>query len=124
MTTESPTRLQMLRDTMVELPDRIRTGARVAKQSGMLYTWRLPGLRVAVKALASGSRNPALVFQLHAANSPEKKALMWRDRTLTFAQLDDRMNRAAVGLQRRGFRRNSSVVILMKNRPEFVEVQA
>ena len=34
------------------------------------------------------------------------------------------MNRAAAGLQRRGFRRNTSVVIMMRNRPEFLEVQA
>jgi fatty-acyl-CoA synthase len=34
------------------------------------------------------------------------------------------MNRAAAGLKQRGFKRNTSVVIMMRNRPEFLEVQA
>ena len=112
--------LHQLRESLAELPDRIRTGARVARQSGMLYSFTLPGVRKALEALASGSRNPALVFQLHAANTPDKPALLWRDQSLTFKELDDRMNRAAIGLQRRGFRRNTSVVIMMHNRPEFL----
>ncbi len=116
--------LERLRESLAALPGRVRTGARVARQSGMLFTWTRPGLRKAVGALATGARNPSLIFQLHAANSPDKPAIVWRDRTLTFAQLDDRMNRAASGLQRRGFRRNTSVVIMMRNRPEFLEVQS
>jgi fatty-acyl-CoA synthase len=48
---------------------------------------------------------------------------LWRDRSVTFADLDERMNRAAVALARRGFQRNTSVVIMMRNRPEFLEVQ-
>jgi fatty-acyl-CoA synthase len=115
--------LSGLRETLSELPDRVRTAARVARQSGLLYALSLPGLRAATRALALGARNPALLFQLHAANSPDKVALRWRDRSLTYAQLDDRMNRAAVGLKRRGFRRNTSIVIMMHNRPEFLEIQ-
>ncbi len=124
MTNPAATTLHQLRESLAEIPDRVRTGARVARQSGLLYNFTLPGLRKAVVALASGSRNPSLIFQLHAANSPEKPAILWRDRRLTFAELDDRMNRAAVGLKRRGFRRNTSVVIMMRNRPEFLEVQS
>jgi fatty-acyl-CoA synthase len=116
--------LHQLRESLAELPERIRTGARVVRQSGLLYNFTLPGVRRAIEALASGSRNPALVFQLHAVNTPDKPALLWRDHRLTFKELDDRMNRAAIGLQRRGFRRNTSVVIMMHNRPEFLEVQA
>ena len=122
--TQALQQLRLLRESLAELPDRIRTGARVARQSGLLYSFTLPGVRKAVEALASGSRNPAMVFQLHAANTPDKPALLWRDRRLTFKELDDRMNRAAIGLQARGFRRNTSVVIMMHNRPEFLEVQA
>jgi fatty-acyl-CoA synthase len=121
---ESQHRLHQLRESLAELPGRIRTGARVARQSGLLYNFTLPGVRKALEALASGSRNPSLVFNLHAANSPDKPALLWRDQRLTFKELDDRMNRAAIGLQRRGFRRGTSVVIMMHNRPEFLEVQA
>ncbi len=116
-------RIGQLRDTLVELPERIRTGGRVARQSGLLYAWTVPGVRKALSALASGSRNPSLVFELHAANSPDKPALLWRDRQLTFRQLDENMSRAGAGLQRRGFRRGASIVVMMRNRPEFLEVQ-
>jgi fatty-acyl-CoA synthase len=112
-----------LKQTLAELPDRARTGVKVVNQTGMLYEWSLPGIRTAVTALASGSRNPSLVFSLHAANSPDKPAILWRDRTLTYAQLDDRMNRAGAGMRLKGLRRGESVVLLMRNRPEFLEIQ-
>ncbi|HEY8091915.1 MAG TPA: AMP-binding protein, partial [Polyangiaceae bacterium] len=75
------------------------------------------------KILRLGARNPSQIFKVHAANSPTKAAILWRDRRLTFGELDERMNRAAAALQRRGFKRNTSVVMMMKNRPEFLEVQ-
>ncbi|HTB75887.1 MAG TPA: AMP-binding protein, partial [Polyangiaceae bacterium] len=106
------------------LPDRARTFGRVVRQSGLLFEFGLAGLRFAAGAALKGGRNPSLIFALHGANSPDKPAILWRDRRITYGDLDDRMNRVAAGLQRRGFRRNSSVVIMMRNRPEFLEVQA
>jgi fatty-acyl-CoA synthase len=118
------TRVRDIRERLAELPERARTGARVARQSGMLFTMTMPGVRAAAQGLLSGGANPSLVFKIHAANSPTKPALLWRDRSLTFGQLDERMNRAAAALQRRGFKRNTSVVLMMRNRPEFIEVQS
>src|SRR5580704_4592303 len=115
--------LTALRQTLADLPGRMRTGAKVANQSGMLYDWKLAGLRAAVGALSTGSRNPSLVFSLHAANSPDKPAILWRDRRLTYSQLDDRMNRIGAGLRLRGLKRGQSVVLMMRNRPEFLELQ-
>src|SRR5580704_7054969 len=89
-----------LKQTLADIPGRIRTGAKVVNQSGSLYDWKLAGLRAAVGALATGSRNPSLVFSLHAANAPDKPAILWRDRKLTYSQLDDRMNRIGAGLRR------------------------
>jgi fatty-acyl-CoA synthase len=114
--------LAELRESVLELPDRVRTGARVARQSGLLFAMTRPGLRALLGALG-GPRNPSQIFKVHAANSPDKPALLWRDRCTTFGQVAERMNRAAAGLQRRGFQRNSSVVLMMKNRPEFLELQ-
>jgi len=116
-------KIQTLRDTITELPDRLRTSARVMAQSGLLFEFHLSGLRAAAVAAIGGSRNPSLIFSLHAANTPDKTAVLWRDRRLSFAELNARMNRAAAGLKRRGFGRGSSVVIMMRNRPEFLEVQ-
>jgi len=114
--------LAELRETLVELPGKVSTGARVARQSGLLFAMNRHGLRAMIGALG-GPRNPSQIFKLHAANSPSKPALLWRDRSVTFGQVAERMNRAAAGLQRRGFQRNTSVVLMMRNRPEFLEVQ-
>jgi fatty-acyl-CoA synthase len=122
MTTTSE-RVREIRERLAELPERARTGARVARQSGLLFAITLPGLRAAARGLLSGTRNPSQIFQIHAANSPSKPAILWRDRRLDFRELDSRMSRAAAALQRRGFARNTSVVIMMRNRPEFREVQ-
>jgi fatty-acyl-CoA synthase len=119
-----PARLQEIRTSVLDLPNRARTFSRVAMQSGLLFEFRPGGLRFAAEHLLKGGRNPSLIFALHGANAPDRTALLWRDRRLTYGELDDRMNRAAAGLQRRGFRRNTSVVIMMRNRPEFLEVQA
>jgi fatty-acyl-CoA synthase len=118
-----PEKIQAFRTAISELPARLRTNARVMAQSGLLFEFHLSGLRAAASAAAAGSRNPSLIFSLHAANTPDKTAIFWRDRRLSFAELDQRMNRAGAGLKRRGITRGSSVVIMMRNRPEFLEVQ-
>src|SRR5258708_37792335 len=117
------TLLEKVAEKVAEIPDRVRTGAKVINQTGMLYEWKAAGLRAALGALTTGSRNPSLIFSLHAANSPDKPALLQRDRTLTYAQLDDRMNRAGAGLRLRGLKRGESVILMMRNRPEFLEAQ-
>jgi fatty-acyl-CoA synthase len=122
--TRTPAKLSAMGHRLAELPGRARVGARVVRQSGLLFAVTPRGLRAATAGLLREGHNPSLIFKIHAANTPEKPALLWRDRRLTFAELDERMNRAAAGLQRRGFVRNTSVVIMMRNRPEFVEVQA
>jgi fatty-acyl-CoA synthase len=89
----------------------------------MLFTMTRAGLKAAFGGLVSGKTNPSLIYKIHAANTPDKPALQWRDRTLSFSEVDVRMNRVAAALQRRGFVRNTSVVIMTRNRPEFLEVQ-
>jgi fatty-acyl-CoA synthase len=116
-------KLQALRGTIAEFPARFRTSARVIAQSGLLFEFHLSGLRAALGAAMAGARNPSLIFSLHAANTPDKPAILWHDRILSFGELDQRMNRAAAGLKRRGITRGSSIVIMMRNRPEFLEVQ-
>jgi fatty-acyl-CoA synthase len=112
-----------LRQALSELGQRVVTGARVVRRTGLASEMTVPGLVAAARALMSGARSPSIVFRIHAANSPNKTAILWRDRVLSFAELDDRMNRAAVGFQRRGVNRGANVVIMMRNRPEFVEAQ-
>jgi len=111
-------------EVALDMTERLATTARLVTQSGLLYEVTPAGIVAAAGALLRGGRNPSLIFALHARNNPHKLALLWRDRRLTFGEFDHRIDRAAAGLQRRGFRRNTSVVIMMRNRPEFLEVQA
>jgi fatty-acyl-CoA synthase len=118
-----PPTLRALRDAATEFGQRVVTGAIVAHRSGLLSELTLPGLRVALVSLLSGARSPSLTFRIHAANSPHKTAIIWRERRLTYDELNHRIDRAAVGLQRLGIRRGASVIVMTRNRPEFIEVQ-
>lgn len=56
-----------------------------------------------------------------ARRAPDKVAVIFDDRELTFADFDARVNRLANALAARGIGRGDSVAILMYNRPEVLE---
>jgi fatty-acyl-CoA synthase len=116
--------LATLRERIADVPDRVRVASRVANSSGLLWAMRWPGVVAAVKALASGANNPSAIFKIHAANSPDAIALQWRDRKISFGELNAEMDQLALGLRRRGLGRGSSVVLMMRNRPEFIALQS
>ncbi len=107
-----------------EVPERVRTTARLSRQTGLLWSMTSPGLVEMVRTLASGSQNPSRIYRIHARNSPSKPALIWRGRTTTWAELDSRIDRLASGLVRRGVGRKQSLVLMMRNRQELVELGA
>lgn len=113
-----------LGDRVREAPEKVRTTVRLSRQSGMLWSMTSPGLVEMLRTLASGSQNPSRLYKIHAKNSPSKPALIWRGRTTTWAELDSRIDRLASGLLRRGVGRKQSVVLMMKNRQELVELGA
>lgn len=57
----------------------------------------------------------------HALMQPEATALRYLGQTITWAELDQRVNALAGALSRRGVAFGDRVLILMLNRPEFVE---
>lgn len=105
-----------------DLGDRARTGAKVAQQTGLLWNMSLPGARALGKVFTSGSRNPAQIYRVHAANGPHRPAILYRDQVITFGELDRRIDGLAHGLVSRGIGRGGSFVLFMRNRPEFVEL--
>jgi fatty-acyl-CoA synthase len=117
-------RLQVLGADLREMPDRVRTSARLSRQSGMLWSLTKPGLIELARVFISGSQNPSLIYRVNARNSPSKAALIWRGRSTSFAELDERIDRLSGGLARRGIGRKSSIILMMKNRQEFVELGA
>ncbi len=98
-------------------------------KSGLLLAMKPSGLRALVRVAGKGARDPSQVYRVHAANSPSKPAVIHvaaaaaRDRSLTFGELDDRMNRVAAAVQERGLGGGARVIVMMRNRPEFLEVQ-
>ncbi|HSO31905.1 MAG TPA: AMP-binding protein [Labilithrix sp.] len=116
--------LEALRDGLREAPERVRTSARLGRQSGLLWSLTTPGLMALLRVFTSGSQNPSQIYRIHARNSPSKPALIWRGRSTSFAELDERIDRVAGGLARRGIDRKKSIILMMRNRQELVEVGA
>jgi fatty-acyl-CoA synthase len=115
--------LRALRERIQDVPQRVKVAVTVGNQSGLMWEITRPGLVAMVKALAGGAQNPAQVYKLYAANSPDKIALRWRDQAFTFKDLDEKMDRFATGLATHGIGRGSSVIVMTKNRPEFLVAQ-
>lgn len=61
------------------------------------------------------------ILARNARREPDRTALVFQDRALTFAQLDRRANQLANALAERGVRRGDMVAVLMYNRLEVVE---
>lgn len=57
-----------------------------------------------------------------AGAGPDKIALTFDDRHISFAELDDRSDRLANGLLAAGFAKGDKVAVVMYNRPEWVEL--
>jgi fatty-acyl-CoA synthase len=107
-----------------EIPERVRTSVRLSQQTGMIWSLTTPGVVELARVLASGSQNPSLIYRVNARNAPSKPALVWRGRVTTWAELDERIDRLAAGLTRRGIGRKKSLILMMRNRQEFVELGA
>lgn len=113
----------LLKDVSVQdVAERLRVVAQFSKATGMLWSINAAGLRELAKAMTSGSQNPSKIYRIHARNSPDKLALVWRDRRYTWAALDERIDRVAGGLRKRGIGRGHSIIVMMKNRPEHIEL--
>lgn len=106
------------------LSERVRVSSRLSRQSGLFWSLTRPGIVELIKTLASGSQNPSRLYRFHARNSPDKAAVIWRGQTITWAELDDRIDRLAAGLARRGIGQKQSVIVMMHNRPEFIQLGA
>jgi len=114
-------KLAGLKEQLLDVPSRLRVAVRVGQQTGLMWELSTRGLGAAFRAIQSP--NPSQIYKVAAANVPNKTAVIWKDTVLTFAEMDARIDRFAKGLQGRGIVRKQSVLVMMKNRPEFLIVQ-
>ncbi len=76
------------------------------------------------KLLAQGRAGMSTIFRVRAANEPDATAFTFEGSRRTFREVDERIDRIATGLRRRGIGQPSAVCIVIHNRPEFFEIEA
>lgn len=111
---------------------RLRTTARVGMATGLTRGMTPRGAATIAREIARGRMNPSLLFRFHAANTPHRIALVApagahgakEERAYSCFELNDLIDRAASGLASIGVRRGDAVLIALKNRPEFILLQA
>lgn len=111
---------------------RLRTTARVAAATGIARNARAPGLTALAREAARGRLTASTIFRYHAANTPHAAALVGpagahgaiEDRVYSWFEVNDTIDRVAAGLQSRGVRRGDAVLVALRNRPEFILLQA
>jgi fatty-acyl-CoA synthase len=96
----------------------------MSRSTGLMWEMRPSGAAFMLRSLARDYQNPSAVYTLHAKNQPDRVAIRFRGRSITYAELDDRIDRLASGLAARGLARKQSVLVMMKNRPEMIEIGA
>lgn len=110
---------------------------RVTRQTGMHRAMSLSGAHVFLREVLRGKPEPSLAFRVAAKNDPHRIALMGlltpagapqghlvqEERAYSFFELNERVDNIARALVKRGIRCGDRIVLMVKNRPEFVLVQ-
>jgi long-chain acyl-CoA synthetase len=84
----------------------------------------LAGLSEAARRVVAWDFHPAVIWSFYAANSPDKTALVQGERRFTWREANERINRLANALHRRGVGPGESVAVMLHNRIEWFEVMA
>jgi long-chain acyl-CoA synthetase len=82
------------------------------------------GLAEVVRRLVTFDLHPAMIWSLHAANSPDKLALVQEERRLTWKEANERSNRLANALLSLGVSPASRVAMMVHNSIEWFETVA
>ncbi len=95
---------------------------RVLKQTGVGKLVTMRGLWRMIRATVTNTRTPSTIYSFHAANVPDKPAFIWRDKMHTFASFDARATEVGKAFVANGIGRGSNVLLMMRNRLEFMEL--
>jgi len=100
-----------------------RVLARVAVRSELVAGASPEATLLAARLLGTGRAGISTIFRVRAVGDARRPAFVWRGRTIDFATADDRIDRLAAGLRRRGLKRRDAVALVLRNRPEFFEIE-
>lgn len=104
------------------LTERARVAARVTRSAGLVWSTSVEGARELLRIHRAGAQNPAQIYQMHAKNHPHKAALVQGARSVSFAELDARVDVLVHALRALGLSRGNSLLIAMHNSIEMVEL--
>ncbi len=113
----------MVLDELRDVTGWARVLARVAVQSELVAGASPEATLLAARLLGSGRAGVSTIFRVRAVGDARRPAFVWRGRTIDFATVDDRVDRLAAGLRRRGLKRRDAVALMLRNRPEFFEIE-
>ena len=130
-------RLRTIRDAAKQARFRVETLARVGGKLGMhrQLTWR--GLGLLLRTVPKGKTNPSLIFRFYAENDPDRTAIVQVTSPArapgapepvgrshySYREMNEAIDRIGLALSRRGIERGASVLLLIKNRIEFLLLQ-
>ncbi|APR86510.1 Long-chain-fatty-acid--CoA ligase [Minicystis rosea] len=124
-------RLSELRRLGLSARFRAETVLRVGFKLGVHKSVHFPGAKVVARDVLRGRANASTIFRLHAADNPDRPALVQAGlpdhreplareaKRLTYGEANAIADRLAMALVRRGVGRGSAVLIMVKNRIEF-----
>src|SRR5450631_4265287 len=105
----APGRWDALKSRLAESPARMRAAWHMASSTGLMWELRPSGIGAMVRMLSRDYQNPTAVYTLHAQNQPDRVAIRFRGRSITYAELDERIDRLGSGLLARGLERKQSI---------------
>jgi fatty-acyl-CoA synthase len=96
--------------------------ARAVRSTGALGDLGAAGIVATARTVLKGATGPSAIFRIHGADHPDRVAFESEERTLTYGEVDEHIDRIASALRRRGFRPRDGAVMMLKNRPESFEL--
>jgi fatty-acyl-CoA synthase len=115
--------IDAVRRTSAALCDAFETLRAVQAAAG-LGVESLAGLGEVLRRLLTLDLHPAVIWSFHAANIPDKLALVQDDRRLTWREANERINRLANSLLSLGVSPSSRVATMLHNSLEWFEAVA
>ena len=110
-------------DTAREVTGWARVVGGVLLKSGNVGRTHPRALAEGAWLLGRGRAGISTIFRVRALDEPEATAFVFEGARRTFREVDERIDRIATGLRRRGLRRRDAVCIVTHNRPEFFELE-
>ena len=131
--------LRTIRDAAKQARFRLETMVRVGGKLGMHRSMSWPGARLLLRTVPRGKTNPSLIFRFYAENNPDRVALVQATSPArppgapdglgtarlqySYREMNEVIDRIGLSLSRCGVSRGTSVLILVKNRIEFLLLQ-